>query len=103
MAVAAQTVCLRCAACGPLQAPAVGPALWSDDNWWIKRITAGAEDDAGFNRNQQGDYGCRRHSGKAKYAFADGHVRTLNANDTPCNENECWWSIQPDAHRRSAP
>ena len=80
-----------------------GTDLWSDDNWWIKCITPGAEDDTGFNRLQQGDYGCRRHSGKANYAFADGHVQLLHANDIPCNENECWWSLRPDAHRRLAP
>ena len=35
-----------------------GTALWSDDNWWIKDIVAGAEDEAGFNRLLQDEYAC---------------------------------------------
>lgn len=78
-----------------------GTDLWSDDNWWIKDITPGAEDDFGFNRLAQGDYGCRRHSGKANYAFADGHVEALNASKIRCDEEECWWSLRLDAHSHS--
>jgi prepilin-type processing-associated H-X9-DG protein/prepilin-type N-terminal cleavage/methylation domain-containing protein len=77
-----------------------GTALWSDDNWWIKDILPGSEDNAGFNRLLQNDYGCRRHAGKANYAFADGHVERLNANDIRCDEEECWWSLRIDAHRK---
>jgi prepilin-type processing-associated H-X9-DG protein/prepilin-type N-terminal cleavage/methylation domain-containing protein len=77
-----------------------GTARWSDDNWWIKDILDGAEGDAGFNRLQQGDYGCRRHSNRANYVFADGHVDTLNANDIRCDAGECWWSLNISAHRR---
>jgi prepilin-type N-terminal cleavage/methylation domain-containing protein/prepilin-type processing-associated H-X9-DG protein len=77
-----------------------GTALWSDDNWWIKDVVAGAEDDAGFNRIFQDDYGCRRHNGKANYAFADGHTGLYNANDIRCDEGECWWSLRLDAHAR---
>ena len=79
-----------------------GTALWSDDNWWIKDVVDGAEDDPGFNRLLQDDYGCRRHSGKATYVFADGHSRLYNANDIRCDEQECWWSLQLNAHSRSA-
>jgi prepilin-type processing-associated H-X9-DG protein/prepilin-type N-terminal cleavage/methylation domain-containing protein len=75
-----------------------GTALWSDDNWWIKDVVPGAEDDPGFNRILQEDYGCRRHSEKANYAFADGHVGRYNANDIRCDEGECWWSLRLDAH-----
>jgi prepilin-type N-terminal cleavage/methylation domain-containing protein/prepilin-type processing-associated H-X9-DG protein len=75
-----------------------GTALWSDDNWWIKDVVPGAEDDPGFNRILQEDYGCRRHSEKANYAFADGHVERYNANDIRCDEGECWWSLRLDAH-----
>lgn len=78
-----------------------GTALWSDDNWWIKSTVSGAEDDPGFNRLMQDDYGCRRHNGKANYAFADGHVKIYNANDLRCDENECWWSLRLDAHARN--
>lgn len=75
-----------------------GTARWSDDNWWIKDIVNGAEDDPGFNRIQQGDYGCRRHTNRANYTFADGHVETLNANDIRCDTGECWWSLNIHAH-----
>ena len=75
-----------------------GTALWSDDNWWIKDVIPGAEDDAGFNRMVQDDYGCRRHNGKANYAFADGHVARYNANDIRCDAEECWWSLRLNAH-----
>ena len=77
-----------------------GTALWSDDNWWIKDVVPGAEDDAGFNRILQDDYGCRRHDGKANYVFADGHAGRYNANDIRCDEGECWWSLRLDAHAR---
>ena len=77
-----------------------GTAMWSDDNWWIKDIVDGAEGDKGFNRLLQDDYGCRRHGGKANYAFADGHIGLHNANDIRCDEVECWWSVQLNAHGR---
>ena len=74
-------------------------ALWGDDNWWIKVATGGfTQGDPGFNRLLQNDYGCRRHSGRANYGFADGHTQTLNANDIPCNTTECWWSMRWDVH-----
>ena len=73
--------------------------LWADDNWWIKyRATGYAQGEPGFNRLLQDDYGCRRHSEKANYGFADGHVSRLNANDIHCGVNDCWWSIRPDVH-----
>jgi prepilin-type processing-associated H-X9-DG protein len=75
-------------------------ALWADDNWWIKSAAPGyAQGNPGFNRILQDDYGCRRHGGKANYAFADGHVRLYNANDLRCDQDECWWSLQIAAHR----
>jgi len=77
-----------------------GTALWGDDNWWIKDVVPGSEDDAGFNRILQDDYGCRRHDGKAYYVFADGHGGRYNANDIRCDEGECWWSLRLDAHAR---
>ena len=76
-----------------------GTEMWSDDNWWIKDIINGSEDGSGFNRVQQSDYGCRRHSNRANYAFADGHIETLNANDIRCDVGECWWSLNIGAHR----
>ena len=79
-----------------------GTALWSDDNWWIKDIASGSEDNAGFNRISQDDYGCRRHNGKANYAFADGHTGAYNANDLRCDAGECWWSLQLNAHAQGA-
>lgn len=77
-----------------------GTVLWSDNNWWIKDVISGAEDEAGFNRILQDNYGCRRHNGKANYAFADGHLALWNANDIRCDEQECWWSIRLNAHAR---
>jgi prepilin-type N-terminal cleavage/methylation domain-containing protein/prepilin-type processing-associated H-X9-DG protein len=77
-----------------------GTAMWSDDNWWIKDVVPGAEDEAGFNRMLQDDYGCRRHAGKANYVFADGHIGLYNANDIRCDEGECWWSLQLNAHAK---
>ena len=74
--------------------------LWGDDNWWIKSAAPGySQGDPGFNRILQNDYGCRRHAEKANYAFADGHVRSLNANDIRCDKDECWWSLRIDTHR----
>jgi prepilin-type N-terminal cleavage/methylation domain-containing protein/prepilin-type processing-associated H-X9-DG protein len=78
-------------------------ALWGDDNWWIKYVAPGMEDDAGFNRLLQDDYGCRRHTGKANYAFADGHVARLEANDIRCDSEECWWSVSLNFHNRATP
>jgi prepilin-type N-terminal cleavage/methylation domain-containing protein/prepilin-type processing-associated H-X9-DG protein len=77
-----------------------GTALWSDDNWWIKDVIPGAEDDPGFNRVLQDDYGCRRHDGRANYVFADGHMGRYDANDIRCDESECWWSLRLDTHTR---
>lgn len=73
---------------------------WGSDNgWWIKSQAAGYDQGLpGFNRLLQNDYGCRRHKDKANYAFADGHVATLHANDIHCEEGDCWWSIWPDVH-----
>ena len=74
-------------------------ALWADDNWWIKSGASGyAQGAPGFNRLLQNDYGCRRHNAKANYAFADGHVQKLGANDIRCDVNECWWSLRLDVH-----
>ena len=64
------------------------PTTWADDSWWIKNTDTsggGSEDKAGFNRLQQDQYGCQRHEGKANYAFADGHVQLLNANEIRCD------------------
>lgn len=91
---------------GPWPLPRRGTSLihWArsicDDNWWIKDVVDGAEDDAGFNRLLQDDYGCRRHNGRANYVFADGHLSLYNANDIRCDEGECWWSLQVNAHSR---
>jgi prepilin-type N-terminal cleavage/methylation domain-containing protein/prepilin-type processing-associated H-X9-DG protein len=74
-------------------------ASWSDDSWWIKEVTPGEEDNAGFNRLFQDDYGCQRHDGRANYAMADGHVELFDPNDIRCDEQECWWSVRIDAHR----
>ena len=79
-----------------------GTATWSDDNWWIKEVTPGAEDNAGFNRLTQDDYGCRRHAGGAVYVFADGHADRLAAAAIPCNPTECWWSLRLNAHAPAA-
>jgi prepilin-type processing-associated H-X9-DG protein len=68
--------------------------------WWIRSPASDySQGEPGFNRLLQNDYGCRRHAEKANYAFADGHVAKLDANDIPCNVNDCWWSIRPDVHR----
>jgi prepilin-type N-terminal cleavage/methylation domain-containing protein/prepilin-type processing-associated H-X9-DG protein len=76
------------------------PTLWADDSWWIKSAAPGyAQGNPGFNRLLQDDYGCRRHSGKANYVFADGHVGFYSGNDLRCDEDECWWSLRTDAHR----
>lgn len=82
------------------------PTTWADDSWWIKSTDTsgnGSEDLAGFNRIQQQQYGCQRHSEKANYGFADGHVDLLNANQIPCNTNECWWSISINFHQTQQP
>jgi len=75
-------------------------STWGSDNgWWIKSQAAGhLQDLPGFNRLQQNDYGCQRHNRKANYAFADGHVNKLHANEIPCAPGMCWWSTRPDVH-----
>jgi prepilin-type processing-associated H-X9-DG protein/prepilin-type N-terminal cleavage/methylation domain-containing protein len=75
--------------------------LWADDNCWIKSTATAnnQQNDPGFNRLLQDDYGCRRHDGKANYTFADGHVALYNANSLRCDTEECWWSTRIDAHR----
>ena len=79
-----------------------GPTTWADDSWWIKSTDTsggGSEDAPGFNRLQQDQFGCQRHEGKANYAFADGHVQLLNANDIRCDTGECWWSVNLHFHQ----
>ena len=78
------------------------PATWADDSWWIKSTDTsgnGSEDAPGFNRLQLDQYGCTRHEGKSNYAFADGHVQLLNANEIRCDAGECWWSVDLYFHR----
>jgi prepilin-type processing-associated H-X9-DG protein/prepilin-type N-terminal cleavage/methylation domain-containing protein len=82
------------------------PTTWADDSWWIKNsdtTSAGSEAKAGFNRLLEDQYGCQRHDGKANYAFADGHVQLLNANQIRCDRNECWWSINLLYHQTQSP
>lgn len=79
------------------------PENWADDSWWIKDTNPGFEDDPGYNRLLQDQYGCERHGGKANYAFADGHVATLDPNLIPCNEDECWWSVALNFHTQPQP
>ena len=73
-------------------------AMWGEDNWWIKCVAPGLENNAGFNRLLQDDFGCAPHSRKANYCFADGHAALLNANKIPCNLSACWWSLRRDFH-----
>ncbi|HEY3855746.1 MAG TPA: type II secretion system protein [Verrucomicrobiae bacterium] len=82
------------------------PTSWADDSWWIKNSDTsggGSEDLPGFNRLLEDQYGCQRHDGKADYAFADGSVQLLNANDIRCDLGECWWSINTLYHRTQQP
>jgi prepilin-type N-terminal cleavage/methylation domain-containing protein/prepilin-type processing-associated H-X9-DG protein len=82
------------------------PTTWADDSWWIKNsntTSQGSEDAAGFNRLLEDQYGCQRHDGKANYAFADGDVRLLNANEIRCDRQECWWSINLLYHQTQHP
>ncbi|HUD45189.1 MAG TPA: prepilin-type N-terminal cleavage/methylation domain-containing protein [Candidatus Baltobacteraceae bacterium] len=82
------------------------PTTWADDSWWIKNTDTsgnGSEDEAGFNRLLQDQYGCQRHDGKANYTFADGHVDLLNANEIRCDRGECWWSINLQYHQTQPP
>ena len=74
---------------------------WGNDNgWWIRSPASDySQGDPGFNRLLLNNYGCRRHSEKANYAFADGHVERLNANAIHCMTDDCWWSILPNVHR----
>jgi len=78
--------------------------LWPDDNCWIKSTDTAnnMQDEPGFNRQLQNDYGCRRHNGKANYAFADGHVKAFKPNDLRCDTQECWWSVRLDYHATAA-
>jgi prepilin-type processing-associated H-X9-DG protein len=82
------------------------PTTWADDSWWIKNSNttgSGSEDLPGFNRLLEDQYGCQRHDGKADYAFADGSVQLLNANDIRCDFGECWWSINTLYHQTQQP
>jgi prepilin-type N-terminal cleavage/methylation domain-containing protein/prepilin-type processing-associated H-X9-DG protein len=87
--VPSKLICYGDGGCG-------SPTTWADDSWWIKNTDTsgnGSEDAAGFNRLLETQYGCQRHDTKANYAFADGHVQLLNANDIRCDTGECWWSV----------
>lgn len=79
--------------------------LWADDNCWIKSTATAnnQQNDPGFNRLLQDDYGCRRHNGKANYVFADGHASIYNANDLRCDAGECWWSLSLNIHQTANP
>jgi prepilin-type processing-associated H-X9-DG protein/prepilin-type N-terminal cleavage/methylation domain-containing protein len=82
------------------------PATWADDSWWIKNSDTsgnGSEDEPGFNRLQEDQYGCQRHDTKANYSFADGHVELLSANAIRCDDGECWWSVNILYHRTQEP
>jgi prepilin-type N-terminal cleavage/methylation domain-containing protein/prepilin-type processing-associated H-X9-DG protein len=82
------------------------PTTWADDSWWIKNSNTtgqGSEDLAGFNRLLEDQYGCQRHDGKANYAFADGAVQLLDANEIRCDREECWWSINLLYHQTQQP
>ncbi len=78
------------------------PEIWPEDCWWIERVV-GEQSDPGFNRVQQNDYGSRRHGKKANYAFADAHVEVIDGNDIRCDRDECWWSVEFDAHPGTEP
>ena len=80
-------------------------AKYGDDlGWWIRsQATDGSQCNPGFNRLVDNNYGSQRHSKKANYAFADGHVTKLDANSIPCTPDECWWSYKPDYHRTPLP
>jgi prepilin-type N-terminal cleavage/methylation domain-containing protein/prepilin-type processing-associated H-X9-DG protein len=41
--------------------------------------------------------------GKANYAFADGHLQLLNANDIRCDTGECGWSVDLSYHQTTGP
>lgn len=78
------------------------PDIWPEDCWWIERVI-GEQSDPGFNRMQQNDYGVRRHTGKSNNVYADGHFELLDANDIRCDRDECWWSVEFDAHPGAEP
>ncbi|MFA6043904.1 MAG: prepilin-type N-terminal cleavage/methylation domain-containing protein [Phycisphaerales bacterium] len=78
------------------------PDLYPGDNWWIYKLI-GDQASYGFSRAEQNDYGARRHFRKANYAFADGSVMLLDANDIRCDRDQCWWSVEFDAHEGSEP
>jgi prepilin-type N-terminal cleavage/methylation domain-containing protein/prepilin-type processing-associated H-X9-DG protein len=77
---------------------------YPEDRFWIYRETSVAS--AGYNRANipqfggKGELGLGRHGNKydANYGFADGNVQLLDANNIPCNANECWWDAQLDPH-----
>ena len=71
--------------------------------WWIWSDAYGGNT-AGFNRADEAiDVGYDRHSDRSNYAFADGHVETLDADDIPCDTDECWWSVEYDPHSATGP
>jgi prepilin-type N-terminal cleavage/methylation domain-containing protein/prepilin-type processing-associated H-X9-DG protein len=95
----AKLICYGDGGCG-------SPTTWADDSWWIKNsdtTEAGSEDEPGFNRLDEEQYGCQRHEGKANYAFADGHVDLLNPNEIRCDVGECWWSVNLLYHQTQTP
>lgn len=80
------------------------PKYGDDLGWWIRpQATDGSQCNPGFNRFLDNNYGCQRHNKRANYGFADGHVSKLDANNIPCNVNECWWSYRPEYHRIALP
>lgn len=66
--------------------------------WWIWS-DAQSGNAAGYDRDTEAiDLGNARHSDRSNYAFADGHVETLQSKDIPCTTDECWWTVESDPH-----
>ena len=70
---------------------------WPEYRWWIWKD--GNTNEPGFNRLTQTDPGAERHGAGANYAFGDGHVSLLRANQIPCDRQACWWSSQLSPHQ----
>ncbi len=72
-----------------------------EDLFWIYK-DVGTITSSGFSRLVQRDPGHDRHSGRANYAFGDGHVTIYASNELECTPDRCVWSAKADPHDERA-
>ena len=77
-----------------------GPTPWYN---CLQAFAATSVDDSDLGIGQDATSFSSPHPGGNLVLFADGHVQLLNANEIPCNTEECWWSINLHYHQTQPP